>query len=374
LRLWDGDRKRFTSKGNHLNHPSAYYHLMAWIGRAADRGPDQVRLLRFVNVFLSAVGVLLMLFAGMVLLPGVAAFTAFASILVMFPKLAVVGGLINNDNLGVIAAGLCFLGFARLHRGHARGTGVLLGIGLALAGWTKLTVLVMVGLALVMTEILRLGTADSAERRWALLLALAIGSFGIIPTIQNWIVYGGPLFIFVAADHNLVPVDARPSLNIVSHGALFLHQLARKWAALEPAQFLQSTGFVLVCTTVVVTAAAWGRDRWKSPAELPGPGGIAAARVLAPAYGWSAAVTLTLHMTFGWRMFLRMGDLTAAQPRYYYAVWPGIALAGALALGLLPSGRWRFYGTIALLLLMVIATIQLAALSAALTGTALTPR
>lgn len=122
-----------------------------------------------------------------------------------------------------------------------------------------------------------------------------------------------------------------------------------------------------------MSMVAWGWDRWNYPARLPGPGSMAAARVLSTAYGWSAAVTLTLHMTFGWRMFVRMGDLTAAQPCYYYAVWPGVALAGVLALRLLPSGRWRFYGTIAFLLLMAIATIQMAALSAALTGTALTP-
>jgi len=236
-----------------------------------------------------------------------------------------------------------------------------------------LTVLVMVGLALVIGEILRLGATQDRGRWQALILAAAIGAVGLIPTIQNLGAYGSPLFIYVAADHNFIPMEARPSLNLVSHGVVFLVHMARKWAALEPAQALQLAGFILVACVVVATMVVWAGDRWRSGARLPGPAPISAARLIATAYAWSAAVTVSVHSAFGWRMFVRMGDLTAAQPRYYYAVWPGVALAGALLLRALPPGRWQFYGTVVFLLLMALSTIQIAALSAALSGTALHP-
>jgi len=374
MRVLDGRGERFTSKGNHLNHPSPYYHLMALIGTVADSGPPRIRLLRMASLVLSGAGVLLMLLGGMALLPNLATFAAFAGILVMFPKLAVVGGLINNDNLGVLAAGLCFASLARLYQGETSRTGVLLGLGIALAGWTKLTVLVMVGLAVLIGEVLRLGAvADRA--RWPVLgIAAAVGSVGVVPTVQNLIGYGAPLYIFIRPGHNFIPVADRPDLDILTHGVLFFHHMALKWPALEPAQWLQSLGFAAVVLGVLAVGATWAVSRLGRGNAIPDPADGGAASLMAVAYGLSATATVFIHMAFGWEMFRKMGDLTAAQPRYYYVVWPGVALAGAVALRLLPAGRWRFYGTLAVLLLLGLATIQIAAVSAALTGTPLTPR
>lgn len=373
MRVLDRDGRNFTQERNYLNHPSLYYHLMASVP-VTDRSPKaRIRALRLLNVALSAAGVMLMLWGGLVLLPSPAAFAAFAALLVMFPKLAVVGGLINNDNLSVFATGLCFAGLARLHRGGGLMSGALLGLGLALAGWGKLTVLIMAGLAVLAAEALRLGAAPD-RRHWFGLGAAGIGGLvAIVPTVENYLAYGAPLFISVESGHNFVPVAERPDLGFLGHGLFFLYNMALKWPALEPAGAAQLAGLSLVVAAVAVSVATWIRDRWYRGGTLLVPTAENAARLLAVAYGASAVATLGIHMLFGWQMFREMGDLTSAQPRYYYAVWPGIALACALAVERLPAGRWRLYGGLGLAILAALSTIQLAALSAALTGTPLAP-
>lgn len=373
MRILNDTLGAFTPRANYLNHPSPYYHLMALIDDPAAPAVTRIWVLRVANLVLSSLGIILMLFAGMTLLSNLGAFALFAAILVMFPKLAIVGGLINNDNLGVLATGLCFVGLARLHRGGGNGAGMLFGLGIALAGWTKLTVLVMIGFVLIASELLRLGEAQDRRRWLALGVASAIGAVGFIPTIWNFITYGRPLYIYTGLAHNFVPVAERPALDFLDHAVLFLHQMVLKWPALEPAQWIQIVGLAGAMAAVLTIIAVEARARWRcvGATPIPGPGG--AANLIAAAYGLSVVTTLAVHITFGWRVFLEMGDLTSAQPRYYYVVWPGLALAITLALRLLPPGRPRAYVSICLLAALAVATIQFAVFSAALTGTPLAP-
>ena len=67
-------------------------------------------------------------------------------------------------------------------------------------------------------------------------------------------------------------------------------------------------------------------------------------------------LTLAIHISFGWQAFQAIGEMTYAQPRYYYAVWPGMALAAAIAVMALP-GRWRDYSMIVLLATTLSTTI-----------------
>ncbi|HVQ69479.1 MAG TPA: hypothetical protein VMT08_18460, partial [Bradyrhizobium sp.] len=83
---------------------------------------------------------------------------------------------------------------------------------------------------------------------------------------------------------------------------------------------------------------------------------------IAAAYVVSTVVTLTIHIFSGWQAFQAIGDMTYAQPRYYYGVWPGMALAAAIAVMALPAGRWRGYSTILLLPTTLFSTVQFRAL------------
>ncbi len=95
-------------------------------------------------------------------LRGSTGFALYAAMVVMFPKLAVVGGMVNNDNLGVLATGIAIFGLVRWQGTTDRCAAALVALGMALAGWTKLTVLLMVGIALFAAEVLRLWH----ERAW----------------------------------------------------------------------------------------------------------------------------------------------------------------------------------------------------------------
>jgi len=373
FRIVDNTLDSFTPEANYLNHPSPYYHLMAWIDDAGLAASTRVRLLRVANLTISSIGLTLILWSAVSLLPSLTTFATFAAIFVMFPKLAIVGGLINNDNLGILATGLCFAGLVRVYQGAGYGAGVLLGVGIALAGWTKLPVLMVVGFALIAAELLRISGVRTSRRSPVLGIAAAIGATGVIPTLQNYLAYGWPLYIYAGHDHNFVPVADRPALNFIEHGVLFLRQMVLKWPALEPAHWLQIAGLMGVAIAILATATAQFRRRGAPANAHAGPSNWNTANQIATAYGLSLVVTMVAHIVFGWRVFQELGDLTSAQPRYYYAVWPGLALGAALAVHLLPHLRLRFYVRVALLLTLAMSTIQIAAFSGWLSGRPLVP-
>src|SRR5215207_4091517 len=127
----------WTDKPNYIPHPPLYYLALAPLSG----GPaPSVLTLRLANAAMSAVALCLVLLAGWRLFPTEAGRVVFALMAAAFPKAAVIGGMINNDNLAMLAAALVFAGLA-----GAPGGVVLLAAGLALAGWSKLTAMVALG-------------------------------------------------------------------------------------------------------------------------------------------------------------------------------------------------------------------------------------
>src|SRR5262245_50473636 len=90
-----------TGASNYLNHPSLYYHMMSWIDEPASPAERRITTWRIANGVLSTSGVALMLLAVVQLLPAPSSFALYAAMVVMFPKLGVVGGMISNGNVGV---------------------------------------------------------------------------------------------------------------------------------------------------------------------------------------------------------------------------------------------------------------------------------
>ncbi len=65
------------------------------------------------------------------------------------------------------------------------------------------------------------------------------------------------------------------------------------------------------------------------------------ARSLVIAYFAALLLTLAIHIHFGWRSFLAIGDLDSPQTRYYNILWPAVALGGAITIGMLARrSRW----------------------------------
>jgi hypothetical protein len=280
-------------------------------------------------------------------------FALYAAMVVMFPKLAVVGGMINNDNLGVLAAGIAILGLGRWQRTTDRSAAALVAFGLALAGWTKLTVLLMVSIAFVSAEALRLWR----DRAWPTTGDAAIigagGAIAAIPTFQNFLTYGRPLF--VSPTHGFVELAERPAIGFALYAVRFLRNMWLKWSAVEPMQLVQGLSLVALLASGVFVLARQLRTL-RRPTLVKGD---PEANRIAAGYVVSTVLTLAIHVIFGWRAFQAIGDMTSAQPRYYYAVWPGIALAAAITVMALPAGRWRGYSTVLLLGFTLSATAQL---------------
>lgn len=249
--------------------------------------------------------------------------------------------------------------------------GVILGLAIAIAGWTKLTVLLMVGFAVLCAELLHL--SGLPQRIRALVLAGAVGGLGAIPTLHNLAEYGR--LLYVSPVHYRAPSD-RPSLDFLDYLEHFLGWMVLKWPALEPAGMVQIGGLVVIGIAGLVLLIpnrrrSKGLDAFRLTKSLhtsPVP-----AAVVANAYVASTLLTLAVHILYGWLAFQSMGDVTSPQPRYYYAVWPGVALSVTLASALVPGGRPRGYAIICCLALFASATLQVAALSAAVKETSLSP-
>jgi hypothetical protein len=310
MRILTEDGRAWTGTGTYLNHPSPYYHLMGVIDRLSG---GSVLTLRLFDLALSSVGVGLMLAAGFRLLKGWRERSVFAAVLVLFPKLGVVAGIINNDNGALIAVGLAFLALVRWHERGGRREAVWLAAALALAGWTKLTVLLMLGFGVAVAELLRPSLLKRLRTEWANYLILAAGgALGAVPTLVNLHRYGRALY---HSTYYFTPVADRAPMTFLHYVRMFFWQLGRKWSGLEPTPALGVVGLLLVLALAVVACVRLPRD--------------AAGRV-AVGLMISLLPTLLLHLQFGWEAVREDGFLFMAQARYYYGVWPGFALGLAL--------------------------------------------
>jgi hypothetical protein len=207
LRILDPDLSKFSATPNYLNHPSLYYLAMAALDRP-QAGPDvSVRRLRLFNTALSTPAVAIMLLAGAAVFPDAGSRLTFGLFLVLFPKSNILGGLINNDNLAFLTAAIMFAGLLRFLRRQDVWGAVLTGVGLALAGWSKLNIAIMLGFSAAICILLAI-LRPPRPALGKIALVGAITADGIVPTLHNLATLGQPLFI--STTHNAVSLADRP--------------------------------------------------------------------------------------------------------------------------------------------------------------------
>lgn len=314
LLLREDDLLIWSQTHNYINHPPLYYLLLAPL-LAVSVDP---LLFRLANVLISTLALLIMVlavrrcFATDSVSP-----TWFGLIAASFPKAAVVGGLINNDNLAVLAGALLFAGVIGLPA-----TGWWIMIGLALAGWTKLTALV--ALAAVMGAWLGMRLVRGELRLSDPLLRFAVAglAIGVVPYLVNLVQSGHLLWVNQAVWR--VPLAQRADYDLAGFAGYFLRAMLFKWPAAEGAYPL---ALILGTMIAALGVAALGLR-------------VRAVRSVGLAYLAGIVALLLIHFVFGWRSFQAMGDLTIAQTRYYNILWPGVALAAAAAMGWL-ARLWR---------------------------------
>jgi hypothetical protein len=293
----------WLAQRNYINHPALYYLLLSpimWLG-------DSIFALRFANLVIATAALVMTIAAGWRLLPGRFERAAFAVIAACFPKAMIVAGMINNDNLAALAAALVFAGLSGMKRGT-----VLMACGLALAGWTKLTALIalaaLVGICLLIRH-RRLFTREN----W---VALAGALIGALPYLVMRAKTGA--FVPVNVDAWRVPVAHRANWDFAEYTRYFFESLALKWPAADASlPLIVSVALVLLPIALAILCVL-----------RPSP-----ARPVVAATLGATAITLVIHLGFGWQSFRTIGDITIAQTRYYNTLWPGLALGGAVALG-----------------------------------------
>lgn len=292
--------------GNYLNHPALYYlALSPLLGLG-----DGILALRIANILIALAALALTIVAGWRILPRQSERIAFAIIAACFPKGMLLAGMINNDNLAMLAAAIVFAGLsAPRHRP------ILLAFGLALAGWTKLTALISLA-ALVGVWLLLDRKSLFTRDGWSAAAGVALGS---TPFLAMKLKTGMLVPVNIAA-FGRAP-ELRPNWGMFDFTRNFLGNLAMKWPAGEDTLPLALAAALAMFPLILAVIGA----------TAPSP-----ARRLITATLAATAITFAIHIGFGWQSFQMIGDVTIAQTRYYNTLWPGLALGGAVAIG-----QWR---------------------------------
>lgn len=306
-----GNIMQWSANANYINHPALYY-----LGISPLLNYEHpILALRLANVALSILALTIVLQSGTKLFGQTADRIVFAIIVASFPKSGLTGGMVTNDNLAMVAAALVFSGMT-----STVGGGLTLAIGLALAGWTKLTALIALAAAAGIKILIEHKRGLFRRENWLALAGVVIGS---LPYLVSF-VRTGKLFHVNAAVFSSLP-GTKPDWDFIDYTRAFIFELIFKWPAAE-ASLPISIAALLIMSPLVFAVVGLLKD--------------ARVRAVGIAYLSATLITLALHIGFGWRSFESIGDLTISQTRYYNVLWPGIALAGAVAITRLRTLRY----------------------------------
>ncbi len=334
------DPSAWSTQPNYLNHPSFYYVALSLLpgpGR-----PPRVLLLRLVNACLSTAGLALALRIGLQAAWPTSARALFGIMLATVPTLAILGGLVTNDNLAWFGGALCCLGAYGLLRDGVSGRRLAIWTGgFVLASLAKLTAALLCG-GLVAATLgalwLQQGSRMLLERR--LLIALALGSIALVPYLAFWIHDGSPAPYTAGQAAILqsrlaeIPEWQAQRFGFARYALHFVLSLLMFWPPLVPRAELQILllAVPLICGLLAVlgTGIALGRIRGpeRDPAALFVVGGVGA-----------LAVVMAIHLGFAFERHLETGWLKGIYPRYYFPLLPVVPAACALAAAR-PGWRW----------------------------------
>jgi hypothetical protein len=324
------DLSVWTREPNYLAHPSLYYLFMAPIWTLSS---GNVLALRLTDVALSSIGLALTATAGAKLITAPRTRLLFILLVFCFPKTPIIGGIVSNDNFVLIAAGLFFWGCAnQKHRI------LFLSLALILAGWTKLTALVGLGAAagfLVLYSTVK--DHKPLFQRGHILLAFAL-LLGSLPYAVNWLRTGHLLYV-PENSFWILPLDQREDLNILTFAPVFFGRIIDKFPAADK---MMDDALPLAALILIAFVALRSKGEDK-------------AHRLTMSFLVALIVFVPIHFSYAWQTFLSAGQTIDAQPRYYNELWPGFALALALACATIDQKRWPF-ATIAVVILCLLPT------------------
>jgi hypothetical protein len=331
----------WSAQRNYLNRPSFYYVALGMIPGPAG-APPHLLLLRLVNACLSSGALALALRIGLQAAWPASAQALFGVILATVPTLAILGGLVTNDNLAWLGGALCCLGAHGLLRDGLSGGRLSMAIGgFALASLAKLTAALLCGglMAGALAALwLREKRCVFLDRR--VLITLALASLAMLPYLAFWTQYGSPAPYTGGQAEVLqsrlaeIPEWQAQRYEFARYAAHFLLSLLMFWPPLVPRADLQI--LLLAAPSICVLSAAlgaWialcgGRGAERDPTAL---------FVLCGAL--ALGVVMAIHLGFAFERHLETGWLKGIYPRYYFPLLPVFAAACATAAAH-PSLRW----------------------------------
>lgn len=342
---------------NYLTHPSVYYIAMVPFAGDAARFPiTSVTRMRLAGAAISALAVMAALAFAMRAFDGPYERVVFAALVTLCPIANVMAGMINNDNLAFLSGSITFAGLIdAAKRGIGLRAAAAIGLGLALAGLTKLTVLLGLGLAVATFHLV----PSAAARPWrgggaAYLAVIALGaSVGTLPYLINMARYGS--LLYVHPDFRVPDPSATP-LSPLAFLVVSMDRLAISWPGFPPVDIIERWTLPLLIVFFLVGALVAVRRLRSSREPLP----IAAVCIAAVV---AALILFTINFAYLYRARSGVGGPVGVYFRYYLPLWPGLAAAVVLALREF-GGAWRTVVGAALLALLIYGSIGQLALAA----------
>ena len=255
----------------------------------------------WLNVLIAYAALAIIVWAGWRLLDSAFARVAFALLAASFPKFALIGAVVNNDNLAALAGALVFAGLTGVPAAP-----IWVALGLILAGWTKLTAFIALAAAAIALWCWRWWTGNARIRSAETVMLSSALALGVIPYLVQFVRSG--VFVYFSTSRYWVAPAVRAHYDFLGYLVFFFPSMADKWPAAEATMPIPIEAFWLLAPLVMAAIGAKHR----------GP-----ARPLIIGYFIALAVTLVIHIHFGWRSFTSIGDVDSPQTRYY-----GYPLAG----------------------------------------------
>jgi hypothetical protein len=344
LRLIDASSvDRWTDQPSYLNHPSAYYVLMAWAAAPFELpAAELVRPWRLMNVTLAVGALVVVLRLGQEAGWSAPAQAAFVTLIAFNPTLPVLGGIVTNDNLAFLGGALCCLGVFRLLAGQrSGGAWITVALGALLAALAKLTAAVLCS-ALLACALAWLVAQEgwAVLRRWPVALCLIACCLGLLPYLLLILQYGSPApftdgqAAMLASRLAELPDWREQRYGLLAYLGHFAQSLLVYWPPAPPETRLEIA--LLAAPAACLGIAALGIAR-AVIAMRRGTGDAMAVFVICG--GLALGMVMLIHLGFTYQRHLETGWLRGVYPRYYFPLLPVLSAACAWLVSSCGRGR-----------------------------------
>ncbi|OCK54443.1 hypothetical protein LMTR3_26570 [Bradyrhizobium sp. LMTR 3] len=341
LRMLDPSTFRFTDEANYLNHPSPYYLLLARLGPGLEGHPAGMLVYRLFNVALAAIGLAALMAIGVLAKLPRLPFYALVVPIACIPVMAPLAGAINNDNAAFAGGSIATLAAFRLLANGSRSWLFAALGGVILASWAKFTGLVLAG-GLVAGALLWLVWRGRLPFQWIVPIAIAMLLAGV-PYVALLAQYGSPapttpgVMAMIKTGALTMGWDSAPRMTPVSFFMHFVSEFVAEW--MPALRERSALNYAALAIPIAAGLCALGGIWVAGVRIVRGTEGPLEIVVVAGALAF--AVTLLLHIIFGYRLHTEFGWMTTAYPRYYLPLAGVVPLAGLSLLGAIRQSTIR---------------------------------